>query len=97
MVFLVTFTILQTFLSYAVKTLYSDTIAFVVCKVLDEPQGKTCSSSTSMRMYICLMAVLAIYLVSFSILLVVYSFIPAPAREVWSKELKRLRRIFHRD
>lgn len=84
------FTLVETFISQEEKSLANDAFIFAVCKLSD---GETCSNSSSMRVYVAIVVFESIYLAAFSVLLVVYSFIPTPAREVWAKQLKFIRRI----
>lgn len=88
------FTLVETFVSHQQTNLATDAFKFSVCKISDDQQGENCSNSSSVRVYVVVVVFESIYMAAFGILLVVYGFIPTPAREVWGKQLERLRRMF---
>jgi hypothetical protein len=79
--FLVMFTTLETFLSHHESEVGQEAVDYALC-LLEASPGKTCKSSDSIRAQTMIVMLLMIYMAAFSFLLVVYSFIPAPAVRV---------------
>ena len=89
--FLVMFTALEAFLIHQENNVGDDAAEYAFC-LLNASPGKTCSSSSNVRGQAAIVILLMIYMATFSILLVVYSFIPAPAIRVWTRHKEQLSR-----
>ena len=92
--FLVMFTTVETFLTYEEFKVEKDAAEYASCIFFGAPPGETCSSGSSIRAYVAMVIIFMVYLAAFSILLVLYSFIPTPAIRVWTKHKEKLCNLF---
>jgi hypothetical protein len=82
---------------YDVETIKTGVIKFWRCKMLEEPQGKTCVSSPAVQgLIVVLMIVQSIFFAATSVIMVMYCTIPVPAREVWAKHADQVRKMLRR-
>jgi hypothetical protein len=93
LLYLFLFTLLGTYFNYNAKEIIEDGFGFSHCLLNEEHNGKKCRSSRVAIINFSLHMCVPIYTFLFSILLVLYSFIPKPAREVWKKLFRKTERV----
>jgi hypothetical protein len=78
------------------EDLQAGMIDFWRCIILEEPQGKTCVSASSVREMIFNLTCQSVFFTAISVILVVFSAVSVPARAVWAKHIDQIRGIFRR-
>jgi hypothetical protein len=96
--FLVQFTTLATFQTFYDHKLDVDVSNVLLCKrnLANGFRENSCPSTQVLRGFFGVVISQFLYFTAFSVLLVLYSTVPAPARELWTKHMKKLQKILLR-
>jgi hypothetical protein len=98
--FLLMFLILGSYQTFHDKQMITDIGHLIECKQqflskLSKSQvSESCTSTATVRGLFAVLIAQPIYFATFSVLLVVYSTIPAPARALWAKHMSQVKKLF---
>ena len=81
---------IEVYSKFWASSYYAEIVKYIVCQQATD--GNQCTSVASARLVV-LMAILPICFALFGVTLVVYSLVPAPARELWASNFKWLCRF----